>query len=270
MKRQTILRTILGFIIAAVHIVPFYIVLMVSLKEHGDMSSKWIPPKVPVLSNYLAALTSGNLPRAMLNTLLVTAFALALTLFAALLASYPLARVKSRLSGIIINLTLVVMMIPTLTILVPLYITFVRMGLINTYIGLILVLTTFALPLSTFLISNFVREVPVDLEQAAAIDGCTAVGAYLRIIVPQLRPVLASAAILTGVRMWNDYRFARYLLQRTRMRTIAVTISQYFSEFASQINIAAAAAVLGIIPVVAAFLFLQRYFVAGLGEGALK
>ena len=171
MKRQTIFRTILGFIIAAVHIVPFYIVLMVSLKEHGDMSSKWIPPKVPVLSNYLAALTSGNLPRAMLNTLLVTAFALALTLFAALLASYPLARVKSRLSGIIINLTLVVMMIPTLTILVPLYITFVRMGLINTYIGLILVLTTFALPLSTFLISNFVREVPVDLEQAAAIDG---------------------------------------------------------------------------------------------------
>lgn len=270
MKRQTILRTILGFIIAAVHIVPFYIVLMVSLKEHGDMSSKWIPPKVPVLSNYLAALTSGNLPRAMLNTLLVTAFALAFTLFAALLASYPLARVKSRLSGIIINLTLVVMMIPTLTILVPLYITFVRMGLINTYIGLILVLTTFALPLSTFLISNFVREVPVDLEQAAAIDGCTAAGAYLRIIVPQLRPVLASAAILTGVKMWNDYRFARYLLQRTRMRTIAVTISQYFSEFASQINIAAAAAVLGIIPVVVAFLVLQRHFVAGLGEGALK
>ena len=269
-KRSNIVRITIGFFIAALHMVPFYIVLMVSLKSKSDLSSKWSPPIGPFLGNYIAALTSGNLPRAMFNTVFVTAFALTLTLIIASLAAYPLARIKSRLSRLITNITLVVMMIPTLSILVPLYITFINLKLINTYIGLILVLTTFGLPLSIFLLSNFIREMPVDLEHAAFIDGCTEIGAYFKIIVPLQAPALASASILTGVKMWNDYRFARYLLQKTQMKTIAVTISQYFNDFASEINIAAAAAILGIIPIVVIFLVLQKHFVSGLSEGALK
>ena len=163
-----------------------------------------------------------------------------------------------------------VMMVPPLSILVSLYSVLVKMHGVNQYWGIILILVTFELPLSIFLYSNFISSIPGALDEAASIDGCGPVRTFFRIILPQLKPVTASVVILTGVHCWNDYQFSLYVLQSPKLRTIPLAIASYFSQTTSNINAAAAAALLAILPIVIVFLFLQKYFIQGMVDSAIK
>lgn len=161
-------------------------------------------------------------------------------------------------------------MVPPLSILVSLYSVLVKINGVNEYWGIILVLVTFELPLSIFLYTNFISSIPKALDEAAAIDGSGPVRTFFQIILPQLKPVTASVVILTGVHCWNDYQFSLYILQSPKMRTIPLAIASYFSQTTSNINAAAAAALLAILPVVVVFLFLQKYFIRGMVDSAIK
>ena len=161
-------------------------------------------------------------------------------------------------------------MVPPLSILVSLYSVLVKINGVNEYWGIILVLVTFELPLSIVLYTNFISSIPKALDEAAAIDGSGPVRTFFQIILPQLKPVTASVVILTGVHCWNDYQFSLYILQSPKMRTIPLAIASYFSQTTSNINAAAAAALLAILPVVVVFLFLQKYFIRGMVDSAIK
>ncbi len=163
-----------------------------------------------------------------------------------------------------------VMMIPPLSILVPLYSFMAKIQGINSYWGMIVTLITFQLPTSIFLFSSFITSIPVALEEAAAIDGCGPFQTFFRIIMPQLKPVTASVIIITGVNCWNNYQFALYLLQSPRIKTITLAIAGFFSADSANVNGAAAAAFIGILPMVAVFLFLQKYFIQGMVDSAIK
>ena len=162
------------------------------------------------------------------------------------------------------------MMIPGLSILVPLYSTMVKIHGISTYWGIIIVLVTFNLPMSIFLFSNFIAGIPEALEEAAFIDGCGPIQAFFRIILPQLKPVVASVVILTGVGCWNDYQFSLYFLQAPKLKTITLAVASYFSQTANNMNAAAASALLGVLPVLVIFVFLQKYFIQGMVDSAVK
>ena len=140
----------------------------------------------------------------------------------------------------------------------------------NRYWGIIVVLLTFELPLSIFLFSNFIRSIPTALDEAAAIDGAGPVKTFFRIILPQLQSVTASVVILTGIHCWNDYQFSLYALQSTKMRTITLAISSFFSMTTTNLNAASAAALLASLPVMVVFLFLQKYFIKGMVDSAIK
>ncbi|WP_248928045.1 carbohydrate ABC transporter permease [Paenibacillus hamazuiensis] len=267
---RKILLALLGSVIAVVHAVPLYIALTVALKPARDLSSRWRPPKSPTLEHFRFAWAEGDLLRAFANTLLITSATALLVVVVSAIAAYPIARIRSGVSTVATNAVLAVMMIPSLSVIVPLYSVMNRLGGINTYWGIILVLTTGSLPLAIFLYANFIKAVPKELDEAAIVDGCGAVGTFLRVVLPQLRPVTATVLILKGLGAWNNYHFALYFLQKPELRTVTLSIAGFFTEYSSDLNAASAAALLAVLPVLAAFMLLQKQFIAGLTDGAVK
>ncbi len=257
-------------VIFAVYLSPFYILFNISLKPVTDLSSHWKFPGSPTLDNFRTAIEQGEILSALLHSFFIMAAAVFLIVVVSSLAAYPLARNRSRLNKGVKSFILGIMMVPPLSILVPLYSVLVDIGGINKYWGIILTLLTFELPMAIFLYTNFISSIPTALDEAAAIDGCGPVRAFFYIILPQLKSVTASVVILTGIHCWNDYQFSLYILQSSGMRTVTLAISSFFSQTTSNLNAASAAAFLAIFPVVVCFLFLQKYFIKGMVDSAVK
>ncbi|MCT4595345.1 MAG: carbohydrate ABC transporter permease [Anaeromicrobium sp.] len=241
-----------------------------ALKPMTDFSSRWFIPKELYMDNFKIAIGKGKILLAMKNSIIITICSVALIVFLGAMAAYPLARIKSRFNVIVLNLVLAVMMVPPLSMLVPLYSNMAKWGGISTYWGIVVVITTFQLPLSIFLYTNFIATIPKDLDEAASIDGCRRISIYYRIILPLLKPVTATVVILTGVWVWNDYQFSLYFLQKPEMRTVTLAVSSFFSKNSSNLNGAAATALIAILPIVLIYIFMQRYFVQGMVDSAIK
>jgi ABC-type sugar transport system, permease component len=259
-----------GFGLAVLHLLPLYIVVSVAFKRTTDLSSRWKFPDYAFIGHFREAIGDGHLLRAFGNTLILTVSTAILLVLIGSISAYPLARIHARLNRVWMNVILGVMMVPTLSVIVPLYVTMDRLDAINTYWGIVLVLTTYNLPLSIFLYANFIRTIPRELDEAAKVDGCGHFRLFYRILLPQLKPVTAAVLILKGLKVWNDYEFPLYFLQKPQHQTITLAISRFFSDTSSDFGSASAAAVLAVVPVIAAFLVLQKYFISGLTDGAVK
>lgn len=261
---------LVAIIILLIHFVPFYILISVSFKEQMDLTSRWSLPNYLNFENFILALEKGGLLKALMNTAVITVISVTLIVIFGSMAAYPLSRVKSKINRILLSVILAVMMIPPLSVLVPLYKTMVTIGGVNTYWGIILISVTYNLPISIFLFSNFIATIPEALDEAAMIDGCSRISVFYKIILPNLKPVTASVVILTGVYVWNDYSFQMYILQKKEMRTATLAIGSFFTENAANLNAGAAAALLVIIPPIILYLTMQKYFVQGMADGAVK
>ena len=269
-KKTSVWKYLLSALIILIHAVPLYILIGVAFKSRMDMSSRWVLPGYIWWDNFKNALFRGDMLLALKNSFIITTGAVFLITLLGALAAFPLARHTSRLNNRVRGLIMGVMMVPPLSILVPLYSNLAHVGGLSTYWGIIGVLTAFQLPMSVFLFTNFIRSIPIGLDEAAGIDGCGPFRIFALIILPQLKPVIASVIILTGVNCWNDYQFSLYLLQSPKLKTITLAISGFFSLQSSDINAAGAAALMGITPVVFFFLFLQKYFIKGMVDSAIK
>ena len=268
-KKSNILRSVVAIVISLFHLIPFYILITTALKPMTDLSSRWIFPKEIHLENFTYALEKGGLITAMYNSIITVISVLIIALIGATTA-YPLARIKTKTNSVVLNLVVAVMMIPPLSMLVPLYSLLTKIGAINTYWGIIVITVTMGLPLSIFLYSNFISTIPVDLEEAASIDGCSRFKAFYKVVLPLLKPVTATVVILTGVNVWNDFQFPLYILQVPEMKTLTLAVSSFFSQNSSNLNAAAASALIAIIPVVIIYLLLQKQFVQGMVDSAIK
>lgn len=257
-------------LICALHITPFYVLICMSLKPTSDLSSRWVLPSHPFLDNFRDALAKSDLPHAFLCTAIITALASFLIVLIGSMAGYPLARRKTKGNAMLRRFAMGIMMVPPLTILVPLYSTMVSLGGVSTYWGIVTLLVTFSLPLSIFLFSNFIASIPRALDEAASIDGCGFLRTFFSIILPQLKPVITSVLILTGVSCWNDYTFSLYMLQSPKIKTVTLVIANYFTQNNINLNVAAATALIAVLPMVIAFLCLQKYFVQGMVDSAVK
>lgn len=265
-----IVKPAVAAVIIALHIIPFYILVSVGFKDQRDFSSFWKLPDYFTLDNFKSALFNRNMDTAIMNSLFIASVSVILVALIGAMTAYPLSRVRNRMNMTLLNLVLGVMMVPSMTVIVPLYKLIVNMYGINTYWGIIAVLATYRLPTSIFLYVNFIATIPKELDEAAGIDGCSRFSVFYRIILPSLKPVTASVIILTGVSIWNDYSFQLYLLQKPDLRTITLAISSLFSEQATNLNVGAAAALMAILPPVILFLTMQRYFIKGVVDSAVK
>lgn len=269
-KDRTWLQTLVALLIIALHITPFYIMVNMSLKELSDRSSRWMPALHPYFQNYPNALEHGNLLSAMWNTWIIALLSVIIIVVAGAMAAYPLARKASRRNRIILTLIVGVMMVPQLSILVPLYKEMVALKGINHLWGIVIVSATFHLPMAIYMYSNFIRSIPKDLDEAAMIDGCSMMQSFFYVILPCLKSTTVSVIILNGVGIWNDYQFQLYFLQKPAMRTITLAITTFFTDSKQDLGAAAAAAFIVVLPPVLAYIFLQKYFVKGAMDSAVK
>ncbi len=270
LKKNQWWKFVISFLVIVIYLLPIYAVIAMAFKSPQDLGPRLQLPRGLYLGSFQKSIRNGNILNALKNTAIITLGVVSIEVFAGCLASYPLARNRSRMNKAILNFILAIMMIPTLSIVAGVYKLLVTVKAVSTYWGIICVTAAFGLPLSIFLYSNFIRAIPVSLDEAAAIDGASVFQTFIHVILPQLAPVTVSVIIMKGIGAWNEFDFSLYVLQKSNMYNITLTIKQFFSESATDLNAAAAGALLGILPPILIYLFLQRYFVQGAIDSAVK
>jgi multiple sugar transport system permease protein len=227
-------------------------------------------PAAFTLDNYVATWRQTDFPQLMLNSLVVSAMTVVISLSLATFAAYSLSRSRFRGRGGVLMLYLGIRIIPGVLLLIPLFIVMQQLGLLDTRIALALTYTTFTLPAAVWFMKGFFDGLPEDLENAARVDGCTRLGALFRVVLPLVRPGLAATAILVAIEAWNEVLFALLLTSTTASRTWPVGMRLLIGEFQLPWGQLTAAAVLSLLPVIVAFAFAGRAMIAGLTAGGLK
>ncbi|MFF2446648.1 carbohydrate ABC transporter permease [Neobacillus sp. NPDC058068] len=267
-KRNLIIVT--SIIISIFHAIPLYLLMSTSFKSDSDLSSKWQFPNYLYLDNFKNAWEYAHLGKAFFNNIVITVISVILVIIIGACASYPLARYQTRFNKVMYIIFISALIVPPLTILVPLYKFIIDLGGLNSYWAMIVLNVTFNLPITIFLYTGFINTIPRELDEAAMIDGASRIGLFFKILLPLLKPVTVTVVILTGVAIWNDYQFSVFFLQDSERLTITVALSQFFSQFNSNLGWVAAGSLLGMLPLTILYLFLQRYFIQGLSAGAVK
>jgi multiple sugar transport system permease protein len=227
-------------------------------------------PSTATLANYHFVLLESHFPYFFANSLTVSALtALAVTLLAGT-AGYALSRFVFRLKTAILFLLLLTQMFPLVMLIPPIYRLLTPLDLTNSLVGLVVVYTAFNLPFATFLMQSFYDGIPVQLEEAAMIDGCTRLGALRRVVVPLTLPGMAATLGFVFTAAWSELLFALMLINAEEKMTFPVGLLTFVSKFAVEWGQMMAATVLALIPACALFALIQRYLVRGLTAGAVK
>ena len=272
---------VLGWVFLAVllffTVVPMAWMVSTSLKSSFaaiDQPPRWIPAE-PTIVNYTKLLNpdetvGADFLRYMRNSVWVSTATTVLGLIVAVPASYAFSRFAFPGRDTLFFSVLVRNMFPTVVFLIPLFILMRRLTLVDSHWSLILTYLTFGLPLSIWLLKGFYDNIPVELEQAARIDGATRFQAFYLIVMPLSSPGIIATAIYAFIQGWNEYVYARTFIQSDRLLTMPVGLQKFFTEYASDWPGLMAASFIMSVPVVVLFLALQKYFVQALTEGAVK
>lgn len=263
-------KYVLAIFLLIIYLVPFYVIINVSLKSFQDTTSRLAFPETIYWDNFNKIIQSGEIFTGIKNCLILTVLVLIAEIVIGCMAAYALARNQTKFNEFVRNAIMSVMMITPLTILVGVYSTMSKIHATSTYWGMVLLLTSFGLPLVIMLYTNFISSIPVALDEAAAIDGASNIQVFFKIILPQLKTVTITVIILQGVGVWNEYTYAYYFLQKTDMRTITLVIKSFFSAVSNDYGAAAATAVIGMMPLLIVYLCLQKYFIQGQIDSAIK
>ncbi len=265
---------IYGFLVfyAAFTLLPIYWVFVTSIKPASEVAN-FPPTLVPhhfSLEHYVFVFTKTQVVQGIKNSLLVTLAVTALSLIAASMAGYALARFRFRGKGLVSAGILGLYLIPPVVNIIPLFLLVRTLHLLNTLWSLILVYQGLVLPLLTFMLRNYFASIPRALEESALIDGCTRLGALRRITLPLSIPGLATAAIFAFIFSWNEFIFALLFLYSDRLKTFQITLMEFVKLYRIDWGALTAAMVIGMIPVLAFLVIAQRYLIAGLLGGAVK
>jgi len=233
-------------------------------------SSERIWPDNPSIQSYIDLLTDTAFLQYMLNSLIVAAFTVIFSTILALLAGTALSRYRFRGRTAMLYGVLLVQLFPTILLIVPLYIELKSMGLLNSKIGLILVYTAFSLSFSIWLMKGFIDQIPVEIEEASFIDGCSRFQSFIHIIIPLSRPGIAAAGTYAFIYSWNEFLFAMTFTSSDESRTIPVGLRRFIGENSIRWEWLTAGGVLAAIPILVGFMLAQRALISGLASGAVK
>lgn len=227
-------------------------------------------PSTPTFENYHKVLFESNIPRYFLNSVIISVGSTALALLLAIFASYGFARFEFRGKPLLQSFVLVGQLLPTAAIIVPLFITLRVLGLVNTYWGLILVYMIITLPLSVWMLTSYFKSIPVELEEAAIIDGASRIGILFRITLPLSTPGLVAVVVYAFVTTWNEFVFALCFATDSSVKTLPIGLAEFSTEFNTDWGAVMAASVVMTLPIALLFFSMQRLFVGGMTAGATK
>lgn len=258
-------------LVALLFLVPFYFLFVNSVKTFGDLltdSAAW--PQTFVWSNYVRAWSITRFPEALWNSLVVTVVSNLLLVLISSMAAYRMVRHPTRYNRVLFSLFVAAMVIPFQSVMIPLVKVVSTLDLMNSIGGLVVCYLGFGAPMSIFLFHGFVKGVPVEVEEAATVDGCTPYGVFFRIVYPLMLPMMVTVIILNTLWIWNDYLLPSLVLQKSELRTIPIATYAFFGQYTKQWDLALPALVLGILPVIVFFLAMQKYIIQGIMAGSVK
>ena len=271
------LLTNIGFYTLVVMIVvfsvfPFYYAIITSFATGTELFTVSYWPKSFNLANYESVLGGRNFPRSILNSVFIATLTVAFALFLAVTASYALARVRFRGRGLLLMMILAVSMFPQIAVLAGLFELIRFLGIFNTPWAMILSYTIFTLPFTVWVLTTFMRDLPVEIEEAAIVDGATPWIIITKVFLPLLWPALVTTGLLAFIGAWNEFLFALTFTSSETTRTVPVAIG--LLSGASQQEIPwgpiMAASVIVTVPLIILVLIFQRKIVAGLTAGGVK
>jgi multiple sugar transport system permease protein len=256
----------------AVVIFPFYWMVNTSLKPTAEVfqSPPAFYPSHWTFAGYVNIWATRLMGRYFLNSTVVSLGSTLLAMMLSALAAYGFSRFRLRWEQPLILLLLLTQMLPGTLLIIPYFQLMAKLHLINSYLSLILAYVSFALPFSTWMLMGFFRSIPLELDEAAMVDGCGRVGAFWRVILPLSLPGLVAVAIFTFLLAWNAYVFALVLTTDPKMFPLPVGIANMLGEYQVVWSEMMAAAVLATLPVFVLYGFLERYLVQGITAGAVK
>lgn len=271
MIRRKAGNLVLNTIIAIFALFPILWGLSSSLKPIDEIVEypPRLIPRSPTLEHYVR-IFNDSVGFYIMNSALVTIGAIVISLIAGAMGAYALARFQFRGRGLAMIFIVGVMSIPIASLLVPTFSTMSVLGLLNTRIGLILLYSAYQLPIVIWTLYGYFLTLPVELENAARIDGYDARQVLWKIVLPLSKPGLVAAALFVAVFAWNDFVVAVTMTSSEAVRTLPVAIYDYLGFYGREWGPLLAASVVSILPIVAVFLYLQRYFVSGLTGGGIK
>ncbi|RYG88712.1 MAG: carbohydrate ABC transporter permease [Alphaproteobacteria bacterium] len=254
---------------AIVWLLPFLTIILSATRSQGDLISRGVfsLPKSIRWENFVQAWNTGGFTDYFKNSLLLIFFKVPLGLLIASLAAYPLAKMRFGGSGLIFIYFLIGLAVPVQVTLQPLLVMMKNLGIANSLAALVPPYIAFGLPFQIFVMRGFFRLLPNELIEAARVDGASDLTIFFRIMLPLSLPPLATLAIIDALGTWNEFLIALVLISGKASRTVPVGLLQFQGEFSSQYTLLMAGVLISIIPVLLIFVFLQRYFVAGLAGG---
>jgi ABC-type glycerol-3-phosphate transport system permease component len=258
--------------ISAFSLFPIYYVAITSLKPRSEIYTRtpdlW--PSDPQWSQYTRVLGEGHVGRALLNSLIVAGVSTLIVVVVAGMAAYALARLEVPFRRTMLMLILTTQMFPLVVLIIPLFVIMRNADLIGTYQGLILAYLAFTVPLAIWIMRGFIVTIPVELEQAAMIDGATRVGAMFRVILPIAGPGLVATGTLSFIAAWNEFMLALTFMNEEDRKTLPLVLQSFVGRGDTDWGAVMATSVIYTLPVVLFFLVLRKRLMLGMTAGAVK
>ena len=268
-----VLRTVFYAIFVLIMIAPVFIMLSSSLQTYYEIVA-W-PPRLfgekLRWENYREVIW-GNISvvRPMMNSLVVSVSTALLATVIGIWASYAVSRYRFRFKGTFMTLILVTQMFSPVLLSTPMYIIFRRLGLLNTRLALVIANTAVALPMTVYLLSSYLDGIPISMEEAAWMDGCSKLQGIRYVVAPVLRPGLITTALFAFIMAWGDLVFAKSFLVSPELKTISLVLTDFKSLYKTTWETQMAASVLSVLPTFVIFVFIQKYLIKGLTSAGVK
>jgi raffinose/stachyose/melibiose transport system permease protein len=268
---------VLGWLLLIIYMIPFYLMIINSFKTRREIFANTTGlPSEWNFTNYITAIERMNIGSAFINSLIITALSIALIVLFSSMAAWALARNKSIVSKILFYLFVSAMIIPFQSVMLPLVkwmgmmrIDFLNFSMLGTHYGLIFMYIGFGSSMSIFLYHGFINNIPLEVEEAAIIDGCNKWQLYRKIVLPLLKPITVTVMVLNGIWIWNDFLLP-FLTINGKINTIPLAMNNFFGAFSKQWELAMAALILAIIPIIIFYFFVQKYIIKGIVQGSIK
>jgi raffinose/stachyose/melibiose transport system permease protein len=258
-------------ILAVVFFFPIFFNVMSAFKSNGEILRDAIAlPKGLYLESFKYLLTETRYPRAIVNSVILTALSILLMIVVIPMAAYAIGRTNKRWTNMMYVYFLLGMMVPFQVYMIPLFRELKMIGLFGNLAGPVVIYISGAVGFGVLLFTSFLKGVPVEIEESAQIDGCSRLRTFWQIVFPLLAPCTASMVVLQGLGIWNDFLMPMLVLPSGQAKTMIVEIYYFVGEYVSRWDMIFAGTTMSIVPVFVVFLFLQKYFIKGIATGAVK
>lgn len=274
-KTSKVVKVVVYILLAIwtlVNLFPIYWMFTFSLKDNSEIFGANVAglPRKWLWSNYAAAWNTGDMPRFFVNSIVVTVATILITLVASIMATYAITRIIWKGAKLTNSFFMLGLTIPVHSALVPIYKVLIGMKLTNSFAALILPYSAFSLAMGILICTGFMAEIPKDIDEAAYIDGCTRWGIFLKIIVPLMKPAVATVSIYTFLQSWNEFMFASIFNTQSKYMTIPAGVQQLFGSYTTDWGPIGAALSIATFPTIVAYIFLNRKIQDSFIAGAVK